>query len=127
MIEHSLSQQFNSRVRQSILKADWFRVVENLTAEELQQFPDNPLFRLNGVAGEFGCELSSVRWEDLLELRFVRHYGYNKELWTITVNRDVCTNPAQLEEMLRAMLPGQVAAANDRNTIREYFGPAASR
>ena len=127
MIQDSPSQAFNSRMRLSILKADWRRIVEQLTAEELLKFSDNPLFVVNGIAEEFGCELSSVRCEKCVEFRFVKRYGRNKVIMNVLVNRDLFADPPQLEALLRATLPARVAVANDKNTIREYFGPAASR
>ena len=126
MIKDSHSQTFNSRIRLSILKADWRRIVEQLTAEELPKFSDNPLFAVNAIAEEFGCELSSVSWEKFVEFRFVKRYGRDKVILKVLVNRDLFADPPQLEALLRATLPKRVAVANDKNTIREYFGPAAS-
>ena len=126
MIKNSLSDTFNSRIRLSILKADWCRIVEQLTAEELLKFSDNPLFVINAIAEEFGCELSSVSWEKIVDVRFVKRYGRNKVILKVLVNRDLFADPQQLEVLLRATLPKRIAETNDKNTIREYFGPAAS-
>ena len=126
VIKDSLSRTFNSRIRQSILKTDWCRIVEQLTAEELLKFSGNPLFVVNAIAEEFGCELSSVGWDKFVGVRFVKRYGRNKVILKVLVNRDLFADPPQLEALLRATLPKRVAVANDKNTIREYFGPAAS-
>jgi hypothetical protein len=125
MIADSLSRTFNSRMRLSILKADWRRIVKRMSAEELGRFPDNPLFAINAIAAEFGCELSSVGWGKSVEVRFVKHYGPNKVMWKVSVDRRLFADLPGLEALLRAMLLRQVAAANDRNTILQYFGPAA--
>lgn len=127
MIKDSHSQTFNSRIRHSNLKADWRRIVEQLAAEELLKFSDNPLIVINAIAEEFGCELSSVNWDKFVELRFVKRYGRDKVMLKILVNRDLFPDPTQLEALLRTTLPKRIAVANDKNTIREYFGPAASR
>ena len=82
---------------------------------------------ISGIAEKFGCELSSVRCEKCVEFRFVKRYGRNKMIMNVLVNRDLFADPPQLEALLRATLPARVAVANDKNTIREYFGPAASR
>jgi hypothetical protein len=126
MTQDSLDDMFNSRIRQSILNADWLRIVEQLTADELLKLPDNPLFAINAIAEEFGCELSSVSWKNLVEICFVKRYERNKMILKILVNRELFCDPPQLEGLLRTKLPKKVARANDKKTIRLYFGPAAS-
>lgn len=126
MIKDNHSQSFSSRLRLTALMADWERLADQLTAEELLKFSGNPLLAINAIAEEVGCELSSVGLEKSVELRFVRRYGCNKVMLNIRIDRDLFSDPSLLEEMLRAMLPKQVAVANDKNTILEYFGPAAS-
>lgn len=126
MIQDSLDDMFSSRIRQSILNADWLRIVEQLTADELLKLPDNPLFAINALAEEFGCELSSVSLIKIVEICFVKRYERNKMIMQMLVDRDVFVDPPQLEGFLRAELPKQVAVATDKNTIRVYFGPAAS-
>ena len=127
MIKEAQSGTFNSRIRHAILEADWRRIARQLSERERRAFPDNPLFAVNAIAREYGCDLSSVRWNDCVEICFLRHYRWNKVMWTVPVDREIFADLVILEAMLRAMLPGHVAAANDKNTIREYFGPAASR
>ena len=126
MSKDSLSQTFNSQVRRTILTADWCRIIEDLTAEELDKFPDNPLFMINEIAEEFGCELSSVKWDKFVDIRFVKRYGPHKIMWNMMVDWNFRADPPEMETLLRAMLPKQVGMANDKNTIREYFGPAGS-
>lgn len=125
MIKGNLSQTFNSRLRLSTLESDWHRIARQMSPVELLKFPDNPLFAINAIAEEFGCELSSVRSELLVDLRFVKRYGRNKMMWTMTVDHDLFADWEGLEALLRTALPGQVAMANDRNTIHDYFGPAS--
>jgi hypothetical protein len=127
MIKDSNGQTFDRKIRRSILEADWCRIAEQLTAEELSGFSDNPLFVINAIAEEFGCELSSVSLEKFVDIRFLRRYGRDKTILKVTVNRKMFADPPRLEALLRTSLPKRVAVANDKNTIREYFGPAASR
>jgi len=125
MIEESHSRTFNGRIRRAMLEADWRRIAGGLTAEERRNYADNPLLAVNATAEEFGCELSSIGWSKSVEVRFVKHYGLNKVMWKVYIDRRQFADPPRLDALLRAMLPRQVATANDRNTILEYFGPAA--
>ena len=125
MTDDSLSQTFNSRLRRTILIADWCRIIEQMSAEELTKFRDKPLFKVNAIAEEYGCELSSITWDKFVDVRFMKRYDPHKVMWNMLVDRDFFADPPELEALLRAMLPKQVGSANDRNTIREYFGPAA--
>ena len=125
MIDHNLGRTFKSRIRTAILEADWRRIAGQMSAAELGRYSDNPLLAVNATARDFGCELSSVGWSKTVELRFVKHYGQNKVMWKVSVDRRLFADLPRLEGLLRALLPRQVATANDKNTILEYFGPAA--
>lgn len=125
MSNGSPSETFNTKMRLSILESDWHRFAAQLSPVDLLKFPDNPLFAINAIAEEYGCELSSVGWETLVELRFVKRYGRNKVMWTIKVDHDLFADLQGIEALLRITLPGNVGVANDMNTIREYFGPAS--
>lgn len=126
-LSQSQSQTFNSRIRLSILAADWRRIAEQMSAEDARKFSGNPLFAIKAVAEELGCDLSSVSWGKTVALSFVKHDGRSKVMWKVLVDRPLFTDPTRLETLLRATLPRQIAVAADKNTIREYFGPAASR
>jgi len=127
MIKDSRTQMINSRIRLSILESDWRRMLDRMTAEEARQFSGNPLLAIRATAEELRCDLSSVSWGKTVTLRFVKHDGRNKVMWKLLVDRTLFADRKRLDSLLRATLPRQVAVAADKNTIREYFGPAASR
>jgi len=109
MTKDGLSQNFNSQVRRTILTADWCRIIEDMTAEELNKFPDNPLFMINATAEEYGCELSSVKWDKFVDVRFVKRYGSHKIIWNMMVDCNFLADPPEMETLLRATLPNRLA------------------
>ena len=127
MINDSRTQTINNRIRLSILEADWRRMVGRMTAEEAHQFSGNPLLAIRATAEELGCDLSSATWGKTVALSFVKHDGRNKVMWKLLVDRTLFADAKRLNSLLRTSLPRQVAVAADKNTIREYFGPSASR